>query len=76
MALEDGFGPPTRTRSTRRSTSELLQQLCWTRPRESNPVVAVLRTAAFPLGQVGLSVWHQGKDLNPHDVVQSHASYR
>ena len=36
--------------------------------------MAVLQTAAFPLGQVGIA-WHQGKDLNPHLVVQSHGSY-
>ena len=36
-----------------------------TRPRESNPVVAVLRTAAFPLGKVGLSRLAPGKGLEP-----------
>ena len=73
MALEDGIDPPTRTPSTCRSTS-LSYSSNWTGPREWNPVVAVLRTAAFPVGQVGW-IWHQGKDLNPHLVVQSHVSY-
>ena len=37
----------------------------WTRPRESNPVVAVLRTAAFPLGQVGFACLAPGEGLEP-----------
>lgn len=73
MALEDGFEPPTRTPSTCRSTSELLQQLDPTPGIEpGRGSFADCRLPTWP-GRVN---WHQGKDLNPHLVVQSHVPYR
>ena len=73
MALEDGFEPPTRTPSTCRSTSELLQQLDPTPGIEPGRGSSADRRLPTWPGRV---VWHQGKDLNPHPVVQSHVSYR
>jgi hypothetical protein len=72
MALEDGFEPPTRTPSTCRSTSELLQQLDPTPGIEPGPGGSANRRLPTWQGRV---IWHQGKDLNPHFVVQSHVSY-
>ena len=55
MVLEDGFEPPARTFSGCRSyLLSYSSVLTWTRPRESNALVAVLQTAAFPFGQVGI----------------------
>jgi hypothetical protein len=73
MALEDGFEPPTRTPSTCRSTSELLQQMDPTPGIEPGRGSSADRRLPTWPGRV---VWHQGKDLNPHPVVQSHVSYR
>ena len=73
VALEDGFEPPTRTPSTCRSTSELLQQLDPTPGIEPGRGSSADRRLPTWPGRV---VWHQGKDLNPHPVVQSHVSYR
>jgi hypothetical protein len=72
MALEDGFEPPTRTPSTCRSTSELLQQLDPTPGIEPGPGGSANRRLPTWQGRV---VWHQGKELNPHFVVQSHVPY-
>ena len=69
VVLEDGFEPPSaHFFRVPLYLLELLQHIsCWTRPRESNAVVAVLQTAAFPFGQVGfICDWHQEKDSNPH----------
>ena len=73
MALEDGFEPTTRTPSTCRSTSELLQRVDPTPGIEPGRGGSADRRLPIWPGRV---VWHQGKDLNPHSVVQSHVSYR
>ena len=73
VALEDGFEPPTRTPSTCRSTSELLQQLDPTPGIEPGPGSSGGRRLPTWPGRVD---WHQGKDLNPHLVVQGHVPYR
>src|SRR6266513_3592938 len=74
MALEDGFEPTTRTPSTCRSTSELLQRMDPTPGIEPGRGGSADRR--LPIWQGRVVVWHQGKDLNPHPVVQSHVSYR
>src|SRR4051812_1490997 len=74
MALEDGFEPTTRTPSTCRSTSELLQRVDPTPGIE--PGRGGFADRRPPLLQGRVVVWHQGKDLTPHPVVQSHVSYR
>lgn len=74
VALEDGLEPPTRTPSTCRSTSELLQRMDPTPGVEpGRGGFADRRLPTWP-GRV-LFLWHQEKDLNPHPVVQSHVSY-
>ena len=73
MALEDGFEPTTRTPSTCRSTSELLQRVDPTPGIEPGRGGSADRRLPIWPGRV---LWHQGKDLNPHSVVQSHVSYR
>jgi hypothetical protein len=57
VVLEDGFEPPSaHFFRVPLYLLELLQRVCdWTRPRESNALVAVLQTAAFPFGEVGLA---------------------
>src|SRR6266566_5294820 len=74
MALEAGFEPTTRTPSTCRSTSELLQRVDPTPGIEPGRGGSADRR--LPIWQGRVVVWHQGKDLNPHPVVQSHVSYR
>jgi hypothetical protein len=52
MALEDGFEPPA-AHGFNVPLFPLSYSSSWTRPSESNRVVADLQSAAFPLGKVG-----------------------
>ena len=66
----------TRTVSTCRSTSELLQRVDPTPGIEPGRGGSADRRLPTWPGRVFVVVWHQGKDSNPHSVVQSHVPYR